>query len=160
MSERRHPLHGLDRRAGYLPGAAREVKGTENPCCADPRAHLYNQQPRTMRPTLSMQSARAAVHGPRTQRVQTRSQPARALAFQLSEPRYVHGTAQSFRLFEDTNRDLSVSWEFRYTFYDDFGVHVYKSIAEYDALLGNARFTSFRVSDRIDDTLYGVFTGV
>jgi hypothetical protein len=60
--------------------------------------------------------------------------------------------------FDDTNRDLAISWEFRYTFYDDFGVHTYKSIAEYQGLLRNAGFSEFKVVDRIDDTLYGVLT--
>jgi precorrin-6B methylase 2 len=60
--------------------------------------------------------------------------------------------------FTDTNYDLAISWEFRYTFYDDFGVQTYKSIAQYQTLLKNAGFTKFSVTDRIDDTLYGVLT--
>ncbi len=60
--------------------------------------------------------------------------------------------------FDDTNRDLAISWEFRYTFYDDFGVHTYKSIALYRELLTEAGFRDFKVVDRIDDTLYGVLT--
>jgi SAM-dependent methyltransferase len=60
--------------------------------------------------------------------------------------------------FDDTNYDLAVSWEFRYTFYDDFGVQTYKSIAQYKELAKNAGFTSFTLLDRIDDTLYGVLT--
>ena len=60
--------------------------------------------------------------------------------------------------FDDTNRDLAISWEFRYTFYDDFGVQTYKSIGQYQELLKNAGFTTFKVIDRIDDTLYGVLT--
>lgn len=60
--------------------------------------------------------------------------------------------------FDDTNYDLAVSWEFRYLFYDDFGVHVYKSVGEYQALLRQAGFAEFHLSDRIDDTLYGVLT--
>jgi SAM-dependent methyltransferase len=60
--------------------------------------------------------------------------------------------------FDDTNRDLAISWEFRYTFYDDFGVQTYKSIAQYQAMLRSAGFTEFNVVDRIDDTLYGVIT--
>jgi hypothetical protein len=60
--------------------------------------------------------------------------------------------------FDDTNRDLALSWEFRYTFYDDFGVQTYKSIAQYQGLLKNAGFSEFKVIDRIDDTLYGVLT--
>ena len=60
--------------------------------------------------------------------------------------------------FDDTNRDLAISWEFRYTFYDDFGVQTYKSIAQYQDMLRNAGFSSFKVIDRIDDTLYGVLT--
>jgi precorrin-6B methylase 2 len=60
--------------------------------------------------------------------------------------------------FDDTNADLALSWEFRYTFYDDFGVQTYKSIAQYHAMLKNAGFVSTKVIDRIDDTLYGVLT--
>jgi precorrin-6B methylase 2 len=60
--------------------------------------------------------------------------------------------------FTDTNLDLAISWEFRYTFYDDFGVQTYKSIAQYQTLLKNAGFTRFSVIDRIDETLYGVLT--
>jgi SAM-dependent methyltransferase len=60
--------------------------------------------------------------------------------------------------FDDTNRDLAISWEFRYTFYDDFGVQTYKSISQYQGLLKNAGFSQFKIVDRIDDTLYGVLT--
>jgi hypothetical protein len=60
--------------------------------------------------------------------------------------------------FDDTNRDLALCWEFRYTFYDDFGVQTYKSIAQYQAMLRNAGFSDMKVIDRIDDTLYGVLT--
>jgi SAM-dependent methyltransferase len=60
--------------------------------------------------------------------------------------------------FDDTNHDLAISWEFRYTFYDDFGVQTYKSIAQYQAMLKHVGFDSFKIIDRIDDTLYGVLT--
>lgn len=60
--------------------------------------------------------------------------------------------------FDDTNADLAVSWEFRYVFYDDFGVQTYKSVAQYQEMLKNAGFTQFKVADRINDTLYGVIT--
>jgi len=60
--------------------------------------------------------------------------------------------------FDDTNADLALSWEFRYTFYDDFGVQTYKSIEQYRLLLKNAGFTDMKIIDRIDDTLYGVLT--
>lgn len=60
--------------------------------------------------------------------------------------------------FDDTNYDLAVSWEFRYTFYDDFGVQTYKSVKQYEQLARNAGFTQFKLIDRIDDTLYGVLT--
>jgi hypothetical protein len=60
--------------------------------------------------------------------------------------------------FDDTNKDLAISWEYRYTFYDDFGVHTYKSIAEYSRMLKEAGMSSVHVVDRIDDTLYGVLT--
>jgi SAM-dependent methyltransferase len=60
--------------------------------------------------------------------------------------------------FDDTNYDLAVSWEFRYTFYDDFGVQTYKSSAQYQQLLRKAGFSQFNLVDRVDDTLYGVLT--
>jgi cyclopropane fatty-acyl-phospholipid synthase-like methyltransferase len=59
---------------------------------------------------------------------------------------------------DDSNRDLAVSWEYRYTFYDDFGVQTYKSRAQYEAQLRVAGCSSFDFRDRIDDTLYGVIT--
>jgi SAM-dependent methyltransferase len=59
---------------------------------------------------------------------------------------------------DDSNRDLAVSWEYRYTFYDDFGVQTYKSRAQYEAQLKVAGCSSFDFNDRIDDTLYGVLT--
>jgi ubiquinone/menaquinone biosynthesis C-methylase UbiE/DNA-binding MarR family transcriptional regulator len=60
--------------------------------------------------------------------------------------------------FDDTNYDLAVSWEYRYTFYDDFGVHTYKSVAMYKDMAKNAGFSDFKLVDRIDNTLYGVLT--
>ena len=68
------------------------------------------------------------------------------------------GTLVISEPFDDTNYDLAVSWEFRYTFYDDFGVQTYKSVAQYQQMLRNAGFTQFNLIDRIDDTLYGVLT--
>jgi cyclopropane fatty-acyl-phospholipid synthase-like methyltransferase len=68
------------------------------------------------------------------------------------------GTVVISEPFDDTNRDLAVSWEFRYTFYDDFGAGTYKSIAQYQAMLRNAGFSKFTVNDRINDTLYGIIT--
>lgn len=60
--------------------------------------------------------------------------------------------------FDDTNADLAVSWEFRYTFYDDFGVKTYKSVTQYTELLKQAGFSDFKLVDRVADTLYGVIT--
>jgi hypothetical protein len=60
--------------------------------------------------------------------------------------------------FDNTNYDLAVSWEFRYVFYDDFGVQTYKSVEQYQKLARNAGFSEFSLVDRIDDTLYGVLT--
>jgi SAM-dependent methyltransferase len=68
------------------------------------------------------------------------------------------GSAVICEPFDDTNRDLALSWEFRYTFYDDFGVQTYKPIAQYQAMLKIAGFSDMKVIDRIDDTLYGVLT--
>lgn len=62
--------------------------------------------------------------------------------------------------FDDTNYDLAVSWEFRYTFYDDFGVQTYKPVALYEKLARSAGFSELSLVDRIDDTLYGVLTAV
>lgn len=59
---------------------------------------------------------------------------------------------------DDTNEDLAVSWEYRYTFYDDFGVQTYKSRAQYEAQLKVAGCSSFDFKDRVDETLYGVIT--
>jgi SAM-dependent methyltransferase len=68
------------------------------------------------------------------------------------------GTVVISEPFDDTNYDLAVSWEFRYTFYDDFGVQTYKSSAQYQAMLRKAGFSQFSLVDRVDDTLYGVLT--
>ena len=69
-----------------------------------------------------------------------------------------HGSLVISEPFDDTNYDLSVSWEFRYTFYDDFGVKTYKSVGQYEQLARNAGFTQLELVDRVDDTLYGVLT--
>ena len=62
--------------------------------------------------------------------------------------------------FIDRNPDLALSWQFRYIFYDDFGVETYKFIQQYQALIADAGFAESTVQDRVADTLYGVITAV
>lgn len=68
------------------------------------------------------------------------------------------GTLLICEPFIDRNRDLALSWQFRYIFYDDFGAETYKFISQYEKMLGNAGFSGCKVRDRVNDTLYGVIT--
>jgi SAM-dependent methyltransferase len=68
------------------------------------------------------------------------------------------GTLLICEPFIDRNRDLALSWQFRYIFYDDFGAETYKFIAQYEKMLGSAGFAGWKVRDRVNDTLYGVIT--
>lgn len=56
----------------------------------------------------------------------------------------------------DQNRDLVINWEFRYLFYDDFGVAVYKSRAQYEKLLQEAGFTPSNFYDVDEESFYSV----
>jgi hypothetical protein len=68
------------------------------------------------------------------------------------------GTIVICEPFVDENPDLTVSWEFRYLFYDDFGVATYKTTAQYRDMLASAGFVDVTVRDRVADTIYGVMT--
>jgi SAM-dependent methyltransferase len=54
----------------------------------------------------------------------------------------------------DDNRDLAIAWEFRYLFYDDFGVAVYKTKAQYESLLTEAGFKVSDICDLDDESFY------
>jgi SAM-dependent methyltransferase len=56
----------------------------------------------------------------------------------------------------DGNKDLIIAWEFRYIFYDDFGVAVYKTRAAYEQLLAEAGFKVTDFSDMDDESFYSV----
>jgi SAM-dependent methyltransferase len=56
----------------------------------------------------------------------------------------------------DGNKDLVIAWEFRYLFYDDFGVAVYKTRSQYEQLLTEAGFRVTSFSDRDDDSIHSV----
>jgi SAM-dependent methyltransferase len=54
----------------------------------------------------------------------------------------------------ESNKDLITEWEFRYIFYDDFGVAVFKTRAVYERLLTGAGFELTSFSDRDDESCY------
>ena len=54
----------------------------------------------------------------------------------------------------DTNKELVTAWEFRYLFYDDFGVAVYKTRAEYEHLCTEAGFIISGFNDADDESFY------
>lgn len=56
----------------------------------------------------------------------------------------------------DGNEDYSLSWEFRYLFYDTFGRAMFKPLRVYAELLRRAGFVIHRVSPMIDDAFYSV----
>jgi SAM-dependent methyltransferase len=56
--------------------------------------------------------------------------------------------------FIDDNRNLVMAWEFRYLFYDDFGVAVYKSQADYEQLITGQGFTISKIHKADDDSIY------
>lgn len=56
----------------------------------------------------------------------------------------------------DGNEDYSVSWEFRYIFYDTFGRAVFKPLRVYEELLEEAGFETTQVSPMVDDAFYSV----
>jgi precorrin-6B methylase 2 len=60
----------------------------------------------------------------------------------------------------DGNMDYSVSWEFRYIFYDTFGRAMFKPFAVYQELLNEAGFDVVRVAPMLDDAFYSVIQAV
>jgi len=54
------------------------------------------------------------------------------------------------------NRDYTLSWEFRYIFYDTFGRALFKTLADYRHLLAAAGLRISRVSPMLDDAFYTV----
>ena len=60
----------------------------------------------------------------------------------------------------DGNVDYSLSWEFRYIFYDTFGRAVYKSVDVYEHLLRDAGLRILKVTPMIDDAFYSVVEAV
>ena len=60
----------------------------------------------------------------------------------------------------DGNLDYSLSWEFRYIFYDTFGRAMFKPFAVYQELLAHAGFEVIRVAPMLDDAFYNVIQAV
>ena len=60
----------------------------------------------------------------------------------------------------DGNGDYSVSWEFRYIFYDTFGRAMFKPFRVYEQLLASAGFKVTRVAPMLDDAFYNVIQAV
>jgi len=56
----------------------------------------------------------------------------------------------------DGNKDLVTEWEFRYIFYDDFGVAVYKPRSVYEQILAETGFTVSAFFDIDDESFYSV----
>lgn len=56
----------------------------------------------------------------------------------------------------DGNLDYTVSWEFRYLFYDTFGRVLFKTLAMYKQLLAEAQFQIVKVSPMRNDAFYSV----
>ena len=56
----------------------------------------------------------------------------------------------------DGNLDYAIAWEFRYIFYDTFGRAMFKPLAVYRQLLGEAGFAIVKVSPMLDDAFYSV----
>ena len=54
------------------------------------------------------------------------------------------------------NRDFVIAWEFRYIFYDDFDVAVYKTRLEYEQLLNEAGFKVTGFTDMDEESFYSV----
>jgi len=58
------------------------------------------------------------------------------------------------------NMDYSISWEFRYIFYDTFGRAMFKPLEVYRQLLGEAGFEIAKISPMLDDAFYSVIEAV
>ena len=60
----------------------------------------------------------------------------------------------------DGNLDYTISWEFRYLFYDTFGRALFKSLAMYETLLTEANFRLISVAPMTDDAFYSVLEAI
>jgi precorrin-6B methylase 2 len=60
----------------------------------------------------------------------------------------------------DGNVDYSVSWEFRYIYYDTFGRAMFKPFRVYQDLLAEAGFKVISVAPMLDDAFYNVIQAV
>jgi hypothetical protein len=56
--------------------------------------------------------------------------------------------------------DYSVSWEFRYIYYDTFGRAMFKPFRVYQDLLSEAGFEVIQVAPMLDDAFYSVIQAV
>jgi hypothetical protein len=62
--------------------------------------------------------------------------------------------------FLEGNLEFSISWEYRYIFYDTFGRAMYKPLDVYRKLLAEAGFEIIKVSPMTDDAFYSVIEAV
>jgi len=62
--------------------------------------------------------------------------------------------------FVEGNLDYSISWEFRYIFYDTFGRAMFKPLDVYRKLLNDAGFKIAKVYPMLDDAFYSVIEAV
>ena len=62
--------------------------------------------------------------------------------------------------FVEGNLDYSISWEFRYIFYDTFGRAMFKPLDVYRQLLKDAGFKISKVYPMLDDAFYSVIEAV
>jgi SAM-dependent methyltransferase len=58
----------------------------------------------------------------------------------------------------DGNKDLVTEWEFRYIFYDDFGVAVYKPRSVYEQILTETGFKACAFYDMDEESFYSVIS--
>jgi hypothetical protein len=62
--------------------------------------------------------------------------------------------------FLEGNLEFSISWEYRYIFYDTFGRAMYKPLDVYRSLLREAGFEIIKVSPMTEDAFYSVIEAV
>jgi len=62
--------------------------------------------------------------------------------------------------FLEGNLELSISWEYRYIFYDTFGRVMYKPLDVYRKLLSEAGFEIIKVTPMTENALYSVIEAV
>jgi hypothetical protein len=62
--------------------------------------------------------------------------------------------------FLEGNLELSISWEYRYIFYDTFGRAMYKPLDVYRKLLSEAGFEIIKVTPMIENACYSVIEAV